>query len=78
MNDNILKINSSPEARLSKTGTALFSLRSKVLRLQTEIPCSCVAQSREKCGLKSMPGRERALAHISQEEFILIVEQKRN
>jgi hypothetical protein len=56
MNDNVLKINSSPEASLSKTGTALFSPRSKVLRLWTEMPCSCVAQAREETALKSLPG----------------------
>lgn len=52
MNLNILKINSSPKASLSGTGTALFSPRSKELRLRTEMPCSCAAQSREETGLR--------------------------
>ena len=52
MNSNLFKINSSPKASLSSTGTALFSPRSKVLGLRTEMPCSCAAQSREETGLK--------------------------
>jgi hypothetical protein len=50
MNPIIFKINSSPKANLSKTGIVLFSPRSKLLRLRTEMPCSCAAQSREKIG----------------------------
>jgi hypothetical protein len=46
----IFKINSSPKASLSNTGTVLFSPRSKLLRLRTEMPCSCAAQSREEVG----------------------------
>jgi predicted secreted hydrolase len=51
MNTNILKINSSPKASLNNTGTALFSPRSKALRLRTEMPCSCAVQSCETRGL---------------------------
>ena len=54
MNPNILNINSSPKASLSNTGTTLFSPRSKVLRLRTEMPYSCAAQSREKTGLRRL------------------------
>ncbi|MBW2646474.1 MAG: hypothetical protein JRE23_09900 [Deltaproteobacteria bacterium] len=42
---------SRPEASQSGTGTALFSPRSKILRLRTEMPCSCTALTGEKSGL---------------------------
>ena len=59
MNFNHFKINSSPKASLSDTGTVLFSPRSKELRLRTEVPCSWAAQPREKI----------AFIRISHEEF---------
>jgi predicted secreted hydrolase len=54
MNPDILEINSSPKASLSKTGTTLFSPRSRILRLRTEMPCSRAAQPREASRLKPL------------------------
>ncbi|MFC1515265.1 hypothetical protein ACFL7E_00745 [Thermodesulfobacteriota bacterium] len=53
-----LKINSSPKASPSNTGTALFNPRSKVLRLRIEMPCSRVAQAREKSGIEQCGNKQ--------------------
>ncbi len=45
---------------MTPSASALFSPRSKTLRLRAEMPCSCTALAREKSGLN----------RISHEEFI--------
>jgi len=37
---------------MTPSASALFSPRSKTLRLRTEMPCSCTALAREKSGLR--------------------------